>query len=555
VQFQPTISNIPAPDLGSSFLPNLSPLQSLGFIAGQVNQPNKLNLTEERFQFQGFAQSSFEQLTPAQRLEALSVLASAETPLSKPFTAPQILVVETSDTQNTDNLESILQLLSAPDRNNLQDASSAVSAAHALQGLNAGERKTISDAFGAAVAKAYAASDAQTQTAANSQVSSLSALLTGEVNELALATKLYSLGKTDQGYLLAAFNNVAAQATPAPPPSFADIRGTLFPQINTLDIQVASATSAIVHAGNLATCFLQYNPVAPGTSSPNSSNLIRFDGEEGDISKVVTCSPQTLNSQANDLQTILQPIYDEVKVASDIGLLQGNFTALNTIVTDGLKQCAQSGENGEKSMGISSSATSGGNTPTDQSKVKVLTSDDCHVLASANDRLTSIQSRITLLSSLQGPLQQVKIQLERIPQRMDDVIYKLPITGRFQRGYTSASVAIVIQPLLSLTAQPTTSTIATVPITYGAGRYRTFTTSTGVAFLKGKAANYSLQQQATASTNTTTSGSLCSGVATGPGTSTSTYCLVNSPSSSPQVIAPAVYLHYLLFGAKRHRSR
>lgn len=553
VQFQPTISNIPAPDLGSSFLPNLSPLQSLGFIAGQVNlssAPARANIEALDMilgsQPPGFGQTSFERLAPEQRLEALSVLTSAGIPAQ--FTAPQMLLIETSDTTNTSDLQSVLMNMPAPGPKNLQDASDAVSTAHALRGLKADERKTISDAFIAAVTKAYAGSAVNTLTAVSSEVSSLSILLTGDVNELALATRLFSLDKIDPR-LLIAFNNIVVQSTAAPARSFDNIAGTLFPRITTLDTQVSSATSAIVHAGNLATCFLQYNPVAPETSNPNSSDLIRFNAEKGDVNKVVTCSPQALNLQGNDLHTILQPIYDNVKVASDIGLLQGNFTALNTIVTDGLKQCAQ---NDEKSMGISSSGAGGGNSPVDPTKVKTLAVADCNDLARANDLLTSIQSRITLLSSLQGPLQQVKIQLERLPEHMDDIIYKLPVNGKFQRGYTSASVAVVVQPLVSLTAQPTTSTIATVPITYGAGRYRTFTTSTGIAFLMGKTANYSLQQQATASGTTTTPGTVCSGIATGSGTSTpSTYCVVNSPSSSPQILAPAIYLHYLLFGAKK----
>lgn len=561
VQFQPTISNIPAPDLGSSFLPNLSPLQSLGFIAGQVSLPNPAAPAagamqaelQENVLISGFGQSSFDQLTPAQRLEALSVAASSPPPIT--FTASEMLVIETSDTTNTSDLDTILGKLKGPADENLEKASSAVSMAHQLQGLKADERKTISEAFAAAVARAYASSDAQTLAAANSNVSSLSGLLAGNVNELALATRLFSLGNTDP-LLLAAFKNIVAQSTatstPSPSkatPSFEDIPGTLNPQIDTLDGQVSSVTSAIVRAGNLATCFLQYNAVAPSTSNPNNSNLIQFNSEAGSPSGVITCSPQALNLQGDSLRATLQPIYANINVASDIGLLQGNFTKLNTIVTDGLKQCAQSDE---KSMGISSGTPGGGSTPPDPSKVKPLTADDCTALAKANDTLTSIQSRITLLSSLQGPLQQAKIQLERLPERMDDIIYELPVNGRFQRGYTSASVAVVVQPLVSLSAQPTTSTIATVPITYGAGHYRTFTTSTGVAFLMGKAANYSLQQQATASaTGTPTPGTLCSGLATSSGTSTSTYCVVNSASSSPQILAPAVYLHYLLFGAKR----
>ncbi|HTV54319.1 MAG TPA: hypothetical protein VMI06_05335 [Terriglobia bacterium] len=551
VQFEPTISNIPAPDLGSSFLPNLSPLQSLGFIAGQVSQVSPHNLLEFEFQIPGLEQqSSFEELAPAQRLEALSVVA---TPPGAPvqLSAPQMLVVETSDTTNTSDLTAIVEALPAPAQQNLKDASNAVSAAHQLQGLEAAQRKNIADAFTTAIAKAYVSVSPEVQAAALSKATSLSALLngnSGKVNELTLATELFSLGHTDP-LLLTAFKNVAEQSKPTAPPS--DIPGTLNPKIDTLDEQVTSATSAIIHAGNLATCFLQYNPVAPAASDPNKSELIRFRGEEGDRSKVVTCSPQLLNLEGDTLRTVLQPIYDDVNVASDIGLLQGSFTKLNTIVTDGLKQCATTDES---PLGISPSTPSGGTSTQDQSKVKPppLPLGACRALAAMNDRLTAIQSRITLLSSLQGPLQQVKMQLERLPKHMDDIIYELPINGRFQRGYTSASVAVVVQPLVSLSSQPTTSTIATVPITYGAGRYRTFTTSTGVAFLLGKAANYSLQQQATASTTgTPTPGTLCSGIATSSGTSTNTYCVVNSPSSSPQIIAPAVYLHYLLFGAKR----
>ena len=569
VQFQPTISNIPAPDLGSSFLPNLSPLQSLGFIGGQVSQAspslpinNALELRTTRLSIPGLQQqSSFEQLAPAQRLEALSVVG---TPPGAPIrlTAPQMLVVETSDTSNTADLTAILKALPAPAQQNLKDASNAVSAAHQLQGLESDQRKNIADAFTAAVAKAYAGVIAGIQATALSKAASLSGLLngiSGKVDELALAKELFSLGHTDP-LLLAAFTNVAAQskpisppaplvapAPPAPPP--ADIPGTLNTEIDTLYGQVTSATSAIIHAGNLATCFLQYNPVAPAASDPNKSELIRFTGEEGEISKVVTCSPQPLTIEGDTLRTVIQPIYDDVSVASDIRLLQGSFTKLNTIVTDGLKQCATTEES---SMGISPSTPGSGNTTQDQSKVKPLPPGACPALAAMNDRLTAIQTRITLLSSLQGPLQQVKMQLERLPEHMDDIIYELPINGRFQRGYTSASVALVVQPLVSLSAQPTTTTIATVPITYGAGRYRTFTTSTGVAFLLGKAANYSLQQQATASaTGTPTPGTLCSGIATSSSPSTSTYCVVNSASSSPQILAPAVYLHYLLFGAKR----
>jgi hypothetical protein len=460
-----------------------------------------------------------------------------------------MLVVETSDTTNTSDLTTILKTLPAPAQQNLKDASKAVSAAHQLQALDASQRKNVSDAFTAAVAKAYAGVDPGVQATALIKAASLSALLdgnSGKVDELALAKELFSLGHTDP-FLLTAFENVAAQskptsppAPPAPPP--ADIPGTLDPEIDALDGQVAYATSRIVHAGNLATCFLQYNPVAPDASNPNSSDLLRFNGEEGTIRKVVTCSPQPLTLEGDALRTALQPIYDDVNVASDIGLLQGSFTRLNTIVTDGLKQCSTTDEN---SVGISPSAP--GNATT-----KPLPAGACPALADMNGRLTALQSRITLLSSLQGPLQQVKMQLERLPEHMDDIIYELPVNGRFQRGYTSASVAVVVQPLVSLSTQPTTSTIATVPITYGAGRYRTFTTSTGVAFLLGKAANYSLQQQATASTTgTPTPGTLCSGIATSSGASTSTYCVVNSASSSPQILAPAVYLHYLLFGSKR----
>lgn len=557
VQFQPTISNIPAPDLGSSFLPNLSPLQSLGFIAGQVSVPNTFanqlteNTSSASVLFPGFGQPSFEQLAPAQRLEALSVVASAGTPVQ--FSASQMLVVETSGSTSTSDLTSILETLPDPAKKNLQDASSAVFMAHELQGLKTDERKKISDAFSAAVVKAYAGSDSKTLGPPSSEASSLSILLTGDVDELALAKELFSLGRRDS-WLLAAFKNIVEQSTASPSrapsaPTFVDI-ANLNPQIDSLDRQVASATSAIIHAGNLATCFLQYNAVAPPTSNPNNSNLIQFAGENGAVTKVVTCSPQALTLQGNSLQATLQSIYDDVKVASDIGLLQGDFTKLNTIVTDGLKQCAQQDE---KDMGISASGPGGVSPSTDQSNIKKLIATDCSALADDNDRLTSIQSRITLLSSLQGPLQQTKIQLERLPERMDDIIYELPVNGRFQKGYTSASVAVVVQPLVSLTAQPTASTIATIPITYGAGRYRTFTTSTGIAFLMGKTANYSLQQQASAASTTTTPGAVCSGAATSSTSTTlpSTYCVVNSPSSSPQIIAPAIYLHYLLFGAKK----
>lgn len=299
-------------------------------------------------------------------------------------------------------------------------------------------------------------------------------------------------------------------------------------RLKTLGETLATDQQAIVDASTAANCFAQYS-----RNAINPKSFIQFDKETPSGSRQVTlCNTQWLEDQGDDLKKDLQAIYTQVQSAANMALPQGEISQLTTIITDGLKVCAQTVEP---------------NNPTPPATRP--SSDQCKDLSALNDRLANLQAIETSLATAQANLQQVELQMETLPAIMATLFYKLPTDGQRQKGYTSGTVSIMTQPLVATSSTPSPTTVATVPITFGADRWLTFTTSTGTAFMLGRAANYSLQQQATASSSS--SGTLCSGVVQGPSGPTSTYCVVNSPSSSPQVLVPVVYVHYLLFGVQK----
>lgn len=311
-------------------------------------------------------------------------------------------------------------------------------------------------------------------------------------------------------------NVTPPECTPTPSPT--DIPAVLKCSVSQIEQKLTDAQSVLAAGNAAATCFAQYNGI-----KKSADKFFQFDKPVLNAN-ISICDTQTLPVTYDDLKAKLQDEYTLIKKGAEQDLPLGEITQLTTIAG----KCGATG-----------------NDPP--------TPDACKNYKDSANKLAALQTLATSLASAKSTLQQVKLQMDMIPKTMDTFFYTLPPVGH-QKGYTSGTITIQAQPLVPPTTPPTPTTVATIPITFGAHRWRTFSTSTGTAFLFGRAASYSVQQQPTGtsvsqdglcgSTNSTTT--TTPPVTTTPST---TYCVANSPSSSPQILVPVVYAHWLLAGS------
>lgn len=549
VQFVPSFANISANDAIGSFVQSLSPLQSVGFAGGIVQAPFAAEaelglvppppvdpLTQ--------ATDDFLKLSTHERVRVFSVINGA-TGKDLLAASGQPTLLLTADKDNTGDAQKVVDVFKQFDQPAFDSLSKSIKTVSLVRNFaiaTATQKGSVQSDFDKPVADAKTKAGAnwgndQSLVDADAASQELKAQLK-KLDEDKLLRTIFKLSDT----WLATFENLVVKY--CPPPS--TLPAAVGKKLDDIEQKLNSAQVTITNANTAANCFAQYNKTLS-----SATEFINFNGgPQSSERQAGICDLQLLNEQGTALQGDLQSIYNSVSAAVSLPLPQGQITYLSTIITDGLKQCSQQTES---SLSISP-AGGGGNPTTGSNPSKAISHKDCETLKAYNDRLTALQAIATNLATSQTSLVQVKLQMDTIPTNMDWFVYKLPIDGRNQKGYTSGTISIVTQPLVSTGSTPTPTTIASVPITFGAGRWRTFATSTGTSFMLGRAANYSLQQQATVATNNPAgsgSGTLCSGTATSSSGSASTYCVVDSPSSSPQILVPTVFAHYLLFGAQK----
>lgn len=612
VQFLPSFANIAAPDVAGAVFQNLTPLQSIGIGAGLVPKAPVLAFWAGLTQQQQFAKllSAEREWVYEQLMYALSSKIQADrekaaiSPTAKPSDETKLqsykaeLEADGRAQQMFDGID-LNKLLSDKPETEIEKILSndvltklagpvlgRAMLLHDFASLSSDQRRVlifdlIADAQQVSAVHTKAANNAggDAKQAGTDKVKANDAdnavkiltenyvsLFAGSLDERQMNDLIDQLPTSWQTKLTEGVNNVNSVV-------ISKARLLIANKMRDVEIQLSSAQKTIAKATAAATCFIQYNGVTDSLGTYKLAN-----GPQSDSPKLCKTDSIKTSSIETDplLKKDLDDMYDIISIAATVApkrsgdtsftsLAQGETAELDVLIPDALTQCS-SGD--EISIATEHGAAASADSTAKSSRILSLNAPgDCDEIRALKRRLVAAETLQTNLANAQANLQQVKLQMEMLV-KMPTLFYFIPTRGEHQKGYTSGTVSIVTQPLIAANTTPTTTTVATIPITFGTKRWLTFTASTGTAFMLGQAASYSVQQQPTAASNTKTTGSLCSGVATsttsttnGSGTSTSTtspastYCVANSPSSSPQVLVPVVYAHYLLGGVKQSPFR